>query len=1039
VSTDPFLTDELRGAALQAWRSSPTRFREDANAEEDLVLGGYRDRWFVELAQNAADAAARAGVPGELRVELHGRELRVANTGAPLDAAGVTALASLRASAKREAGSVGRFGIGFAAVLPISAEPRVVSASGGVAFSASRTRELVDAEPTLRDEVSHRGGQVPVLRLGWPTGADEVPPDGFDTEVRLPLLPDVDGPALLDDAARQASDLLLALPALRGIDLAGRRYSRSSSSSSASSSAAVLSTPSGVTRWLLVRRHGELPPDLLTAAEERHRPHWSVCWAVPVSDDGVPEPVVDDVLHAPTPTDERLSLPARLLAGLPIEPSRRRLQPGPAARYVLDQAVRAYPDLVRAVASEHRTALVPAAGFPRSDVDSTLRDGVVEALRDTAWLPAAVGPRPDPGAGAVGAAGPVVAAGPPELSPVKACVLDAVAPRLVELIADLVPGLLAAELSAPAAAPALVVLDVPRLGLAEVVAATTGVLRPPTWWRDLYEALTPIVDVDPGARAELAALPVPLADGRTVTGPRTTVVLDLPSVPAGLSGLRIVHPDAMHPLLTRLGAEPSGPRELLDGAELRESIERSIEDADAGLDVTPLIGTVLALVASSSVTADEAPWLGALAMPAADGEIRRADELVLPDGALRAVLAEDSPLGILRGDIADAWPRAALRAVGVLDGFAVIVDDAPTGPDHDLDDEDSWWDTLDAPPARLLAVRDLDLVADTAWPQALRLLAASSDTGRALRDPYTRWWLARHARLAGHPPRHWRLGSAVELAGLYDPVPLDLDDALLIAAGVRTSLTCLVGAAGPSGVAGSAGPAGFPGSMGFAGSAGLPGFAGSAGQDDFAGPAGLPGSAGQGDFVRAAGAAGVDTMDADDAVDLLVRLADPDRSPAPATVRAAHAALAGAYADDLFDLDDLDLPSTVRAVSGEVCPAADAYVLDRPWLWGVADPDLAVAGGDPAALAELLDLPLASDVLTGEIVSDGHPVPWSSLPEVAAACETLGRAVPPGSVVVHSALRVRSDGVEYTVPWWVDRGVLHAADPVRAILFTPVP
>jgi hypothetical protein len=45
---------ELRRRVLAAWTDSPARFREDANAEEDLVLGGYRDRLLVELAQNAA-------------------------------------------------------------------------------------------------------------------------------------------------------------------------------------------------------------------------------------------------------------------------------------------------------------------------------------------------------------------------------------------------------------------------------------------------------------------------------------------------------------------------------------------------------------------------------------------------------------------------------------------------------------------------------------------------------------------------------------------------------------------------------------------------------------------------------------------------------------------------------------------------------------------------------------------------------------------------------------------------------------------------
>src|SRR3954451_22367564 len=111
---DPFDTAAIRRRVLDAWTASPARFREDANAEEDLVRGGYRDRLLVELAQNAADAAVPAGVPGRLRLELSGDTLRAANTGAPLDAAGVEGLATLRASGKRdETGTVGRFGVGF--------------------------------------------------------------------------------------------------------------------------------------------------------------------------------------------------------------------------------------------------------------------------------------------------------------------------------------------------------------------------------------------------------------------------------------------------------------------------------------------------------------------------------------------------------------------------------------------------------------------------------------------------------------------------------------------------------------------------------------------------------------------------------------------------------------------------------------------------------------------------------------------------------------------------------------------------------------
>lgn len=111
-----FDTERLRQTVLDAWTASPARFREDANAEEDFALGGYRDRLVVELAQNAADAALRAGVPGRLRLTLRDGVLYAANVGAPLDAAGVESLCTLRASAKKD--DIGNFlNVGFEKVL----------------------------------------------------------------------------------------------------------------------------------------------------------------------------------------------------------------------------------------------------------------------------------------------------------------------------------------------------------------------------------------------------------------------------------------------------------------------------------------------------------------------------------------------------------------------------------------------------------------------------------------------------------------------------------------------------------------------------------------------------------------------------------------------------------------------------------------------------------------------------------------------------------------------------------------------------------
>ncbi|WP_435069275.1 sacsin N-terminal ATP-binding-like domain-containing protein [Amycolatopsis thermoflava] len=702
--SDPFGTEALRASVLRAWRDSPTRFTEDTNAETDLRVGGYRDRLFVELAQNAADAAALAGAPGTLRVSVAGRELRVANTGAPLDAAGVASLASLRASAK-QGDTVGQFGVGFAAVLAVSSEPRVISRTGGVAFSETRTREAAG-----------RDGTVPVLRLPWP--ADEDLPAGFDTEVRLPLREGVDADELLARLHDEAEDLLLSLPWLARIEAPGAEWTRSEVDG-----VVELSTPSGTVRWLT--RVGE-----------------NVVWAKPV--DGR---LTEDVLHAPTPTDERLSLPARLIATVPLEPSRRRVLPG--ADDALAAAAREYPALVRELAPEDRLELVPEAGFPLSEVDGKLRELVGRQLATQAWLPAAEGG---------------------DLVPSSARVLSVESPRLLELLAGVVPGL--AGISGYEPAQLLATVDADRLDVADLVDLLIGVDRDPEWWRSLYDAFLPLLDNHEVTADELGALPVPLADGRTLPGPRGALLLGASELldllaDADVGGLRLVHPEAAHPLLERLGAKQAEAADLLDAPALREAIERSVADAESGLDTRPLAEAVLRLVSDTS-----AEGLGALALPSAGGW-RRADELVLPNSPLcevfdPEVFEEDGPFSVLDAEFAEQWPSRVLTELGVLDEF-LVVDNSDEQPE----------------------IRDLDLVADDAWPQALRLIAGQRETWQALTmpDSPSAAWLERNALLAGRAPAEWRLPDAASLTGLYDPVPdVGVRPDVLAAAGVRAEL-----------------------------------------------------------------------------------------------------------------------------------------------------------------------------------------------------------------------------------------------------------
>ena len=319
-----------------------SRFREDANAEEDLVLGGYRDRVLIELAQNAADAASRAGVRGRLRFELNSADavLRASNTGAPLDAAGVESASTLRASAKRDDAAVGRFGVGFAAVLAVSNEPSMLTNSGSVTWSLARTRAdlALLAVPELADEVQRRGDALPVLRL--PYASDARPSiEGFDTEVVLPLRDDAAVELVRGLLADIDAVLLLTLPSLASVEIVIDGTARELTAEPTADGVIV----DGI-RWIVARDHRSprcgpaarpagrrARPARLRAhlgrARRRRRSRRSRCrLRCPPSS-----------MHR-RPTDEPLTLPALLVAPLPLDPTRRHVAPGPLRDALLDHA-----------------------------------------------------------------------------------------------------------------------------------------------------------------------------------------------------------------------------------------------------------------------------------------------------------------------------------------------------------------------------------------------------------------------------------------------------------------------------------------------------------------------------------------------------------------------------------------------------------------------------------------------------------------------------------------------------------------------------
>ncbi|MGW7071500.1 sacsin N-terminal ATP-binding-like domain-containing protein [Streptomyces sp. NPDC054855] len=1033
--TDPFGTARLRRGVLDAWAASPARFREDANAEEDLALGGYRDRLIVELAQNAADAAARAGAPGRLALTLRDGVLAAANNGALLDATGVESLSTLRASAKREDqgnGAVGRFGVGFAAVLAVSDEPALVGRTGGVRWSLSEARELAADtarfSPGLGDEIRRRDGHVPLLRL--PFAAEGTAPEGYDSVVILPLR----DAAAEDLVLRLLSDiddaLLLALPGLAEVTVqVGDHAPRTLRRTAEPGYVDVSDTRDGDTRWRTVSRQGGLEQDLLAdrPVEERLRPHWSVTWAVPTDREGAPQaPRSAPVLHAPTPSDEPLGVPALLIASFPLDTTRRHAAPGPLTDFLVQRAADAYAELLAAwrPVGEGIISLVPGP-LGKSELDGALRQAILDRLPRTAFLPPAVEavPQEDPDVPEWQV--------PVALRPRDAEVVEGAGADTVRVLADVLPSLLPAGLERRAE---LRTLGVARVPLTEAIDRLAGLEREPSWWRRLYDTLA---GVDPD---RLTGLPVPLAGGtsqafgsggsRTTIGPRQVLlpVIGDDSDPAALVrlGLKVAHPDAVHPLLEKLGALPATPRAVLTTPQVRAAVAASLDDDtwdEDAPDADELADIVLALVRDANLAPGDEPWLGALALPDdEDGDLAPAGELVFPGSPFAQVMREDE-LATVDAELAERWGEQPLAACGVLATFALVrATDVVLDPDELdpregdfaepddaglLDAVDVWCeDTLDrlpetpVPPVatEIIAVRDLDLVDDDCWPQALAMLSCPplrdaltqplrillpDGTTESVRS-YTAWWLRGNPVLGGRRPAGLRAsGGDPLLEGLYDAADASGfdDEQVLRALGVRTSVAALL--AEPGGAA-----------------------------------------------------------------ELLERLADPERTVSASQLHALYGALAD------LDPEQVTLPDEVRAVvDGDVVvvDVADAVVADTPDLLPLAG-GVALLPVEPRRagdLAELFQVRRLSETAAVEPAGEGaeHPVPepvrillGSGTPEtyveheelIAGGVELDWRRTPDGTV--HAAtLEGVAAGLAWAAGQWPRRFEVAALleDPSR--------
>jgi hypothetical protein len=345
---------------------------------------------------------------------------------------------------------------------------------------------------------------------------------------------------------------------------------------------------------------------------------------------------------------------------------------------------------------------------------------------------------------------------------------------------------------------------------------------------------------------------------------------------------------------------------------------------------------------------------------------------LLPGGPLAEVFGSESPFGAVSPAVLERYGAETLEAVGVLSAFSVMVaqDVAIDAPDLDLDGAEEFAAEVRARLARgaaplvapeLQAVRDLELVDPDRWPQALKLLAAPSL--RAVLVEPARVLLA-DGRYADVPSyTSWWLRGHPVLGGRR-PGEMRAADADPLLAGLYDEAEPPLDAE-------------FARALGVRTS--------------------LP------ELLAEPGGAN----------EVLARLADAARSVTRGQLRSLWIALSA-----VADADPPDRVRTVRRNEVVVADAAEVLVLDAPDLLPlVADRPLVLAPYYLAPqLADLLDLPLASEEVTGRI---------ESTPQ-RAAVPAIARAVLPDAPTEYYAHdRLVVDGIE--VPWRYTAGALHAA------------
>lgn len=406
-------TEQVRQTELQRL--------QNAGSAEERVRSDYRGRYAIELLQNAHDACADAAAVGQAWLRLTPTALLVANQGVPFTAERIDSLLQLGDSSKKadraEHHTIGYKGIGFSAVLEITDQPQIISASTRFCFHRHAARERVG------QVLGSQPRAVPMRYFPFPLNQDDLGEDaaavedlvdgGAVTVIRLPLV----NPRKAKEVQAELQsglrpETLLFMPHLQRLTLAtpttATRWSRRAGHRVGPGQLQHLREEGGTTRsWLVASRTVALDKAAVAALDD---PLWASVRQANVSigvpwRDGEPDPGRgDQPMHVYFPTDDRLGRPLLVHGDFYVQSNRRRItsagRGADVSRAIAEVAADLTADLAVTLADHGNTLLRTLAPCGPADGFGTVLAQMIDArLRESRIL------RPADQSGPVAAAG----------------------------------------------------------------------------------------------------------------------------------------------------------------------------------------------------------------------------------------------------------------------------------------------------------------------------------------------------------------------------------------------------------------------------------------------------------------------------------------------------------------------------------------------------------------------------------------------------------------------------------------------------------